>query len=85
MLFLPVEQYQEGTFRGAWRMTVNSSPDNPLFVELAVRLSDGNFESKVTVPVTATQEQRQKFVQSWFAMLQAALEIAKPKEEEVKP
>ena len=49
-----------------------------IFVELSVKLSTGDFESRVNVPVTATQEQREKFVQAWFGMLKQALEMCKP-------
>jgi hypothetical protein len=48
------------------------------FVELSVKLSTGQFESRVNVPITATAGQRKKFVETWFALLQQALDIAKP-------
>jgi hypothetical protein len=45
-------------------------------LELAVRLSDGTFETKVSVPTTATKEQRQQFVATWFDMIRQALSIS---------
>ena len=54
--------------------------ENVTFVELSVRLSTGDFESRVNVPITATSDQREKFVRAWFALLKQALEIAKPNE-----
>lgn len=52
--------------------------DEVTFVELSVKLSTGQFESRVNVPISATEEQRKKFVEAWFALLKQALEIAKP-------
>lgn len=55
----------------------HESINGPLFVELSVKLSSGEFESRVNIPVSATTEQRDKFMQAWFDLLRQALEIAK--------
>ena len=55
-----------------------SGDEQVAFVELSVKLSTGQFESRVNVPITATEDQRKKFVEAWFALLQQALDIAKP-------
>jgi len=39
-----------------------SRESKPVFVELSVKLSAGEFESQVSVPTGASEEQRKKFV-----------------------
>lgn len=39
------------------------------FIELSVRVSDGSFEGRLTVPVDSTNEQRVGFAKMWIDML----------------
>lgn len=45
------------------------------FIELSVRVSDGSFESRLTVPVNSTTEQRNGFAKMWIEMLANAVKI----------
>jgi hypothetical protein len=44
-------------------------------IELSVRLTDGSFESKITLPLNATEQARTAFVQQWYELQKAALKV----------
>jgi len=47
-------------------------------IVLSVKLTDDSFDTNITMPVDATAEQRKKFIESWFALMDSALQMAKP-------
>ena len=40
---------------------------------LSVKLSDGSFDTEVSLPVSANKEQREKVVEAWFNLIHQAL------------
>ncbi len=50
-------------------------PPGPLTMELAIRLSDGSFETKVIVPLDATTEERNSAIQRWLALAGQAVAL----------
>lgn len=45
------------------------------FIELIVRVSDGSFESRLTVPVSAPKEQHASFARMWIDALGQAVKL----------
>ena len=43
---------------------------------LSVGLSDGSFESRVSLPITAADDQRQEVIKAWFDLMDKALRLA---------
>lgn len=50
-------------------------------IVLSVKLTDDSFDTNITMPVDATPDQRAEFIKSWFALMDAALKMAKPVQE----
>lgn len=50
-------------------------PTGPLTMELAIRLSDGSFETKVIVPLDATAAQRAAAIERWLALAGQAVAL----------
>jgi hypothetical protein len=44
-------------------------------IELRVRLTDGTFDSCITVTIKATGEARNAFIRQWLSLMNAALEL----------
>lgn len=57
------------------RTPIPAPPAGPLTMELAIRLSDGSFETKVIVPMDATAEQRNSAIQRWLALAGQAVAL----------
>jgi hypothetical protein len=51
-------------------------------VELSVRLVSGHFESSITVPLTATPEERKAFVDAWCGLMEAGIKVGSAKRTE---
>lgn len=49
------------------RVLPNDQSSGPLTIELAIRLSDGSFETKVVVPIDCDETTRNKSVDRWLA------------------
>ena len=47
--------------------------DKALTIELAIRLSDGSFETKVIVPLNCDAQTRDKAVQRWLKLAGEAM------------
>lgn len=47
----------------------------PRTIELAIRLSDGSFETKVIVPIDATDKERDSAIQRWLGLAAQALAL----------
>ena len=48
-------------------------PKSELSIELSIRVSDGSFESRWSLPVSATKEQRDAFANMWMDGMLLAL------------
>jgi len=46
-------------------------------IELSVKVTDGSFDARIALPITATQDEISKFVSSWLATLGTAVEMLK--------
>jgi hypothetical protein len=57
--------------------------DEPM-IELSVRITDGSYESRITMPADCTDEARKEFVRSWLAMQDSGLKViqSRPQEKE---
>lgn len=53
-------------------------------IELSVRLTNGFFESRITLPVASTSEQRLALTSAWLKLMEEALAICKVPTEEIK-
>lgn len=51
-------------------------------IQLIVRVTDGSFESSLTIPVDSTKEQRDKFAQMWVEAMREAFKMNLPQEKE---
>ena len=45
----------------------------PLQISLSVRVSDGSFETQLSFPIDATQDQRDWIVKSWLQAMEMAV------------
>jgi len=52
-------------------------------IELAVRLSDGSFDTSVKLPVDSSPENRDALVKAWFALIDQALTLVKDRQRPV--
>lgn len=50
------------------RKPLQPEPPGPLTAKLSISLSDGSFETFVTVPLTCSVEQRHKAVERWLRL-----------------
>lgn len=48
-------------------------PQEDVHVELSVRLTNGHFETKVSLPVQASDSAREEAIMAWFKFIEAAL------------
>lgn len=55
-------------------MKVPNPNPNPVSVTFSVRLSDGSYESSLSVPVGAPEPKWRPVVEAWLLMMQAALQ-----------
>ncbi len=46
-------------------------------LELVVRITDGSYESKITMPTDVTDESRMKFIAAWMNLQKEGLAILK--------
>ena len=46
-------------------------------VELSVRLTDDRFESKVVIPLDATDDERQDLVDAWIGLMDAGVKVGR--------
>ena len=46
---------------------------------LSVKLKSGGFESSLEVPVSATEDERDRFVMAWLKLMEAGLAVAQAK------
>lgn len=44
-------------------------------IVLSVSLSDGSFDTNITMPIDVTEEQRMNFVKSWLGLMDSALKM----------
>lgn len=51
--------------------------DNPPTLQMIVRVSDGSYESRLEMPVTATKEQIDNFAKMWIGALSQAVAITR--------
>lgn len=50
-------------------------PQQPIAVILSVRLSDGTFDSSVSVPISATNARKAAAVEQWLQTIQFGLSL----------
>jgi len=50
------------------------------FIDVSVRVSDGSFESRLSIPVASTKDQRSGLLEMWVGMLANACKISLPSE-----
>jgi hypothetical protein len=50
-------------------------PDQALTIELAIRLSDGSFDTKVIVPLDCDEAQRNRAIDRWMKLAGAAMAL----------
>jgi len=53
-------------------------------IELSVRLTNGAFESRITLPVGSTSEQRLALTMAWFKLMEEALAMCKVPVKEIE-
>lgn len=53
----------------------------PQMIELRVRLSDGTFDSTITLPTDADSERRTAAIAAWFQCIEQALRLCKARTE----
>lgn len=56
-------------------MSRTHTPPAPVAIIFSVRLSDGTFESQVSVPINAPQTERQTAVERWMEIMQFGLKL----------
>lgn len=52
--------------------------ERPLMIELSVKLSNGQFESTITLPITATEDEMGRLARAWLELMTSALKIGRP-------
>lgn len=57
------------------RRAAPDAPTQPLTIELAIRLSDGSFETKVVVPIDCDEETRNRSVDRWLKLAGQAMAL----------
>jgi hypothetical protein len=63
------------------RFSPQADPTPTVGIELSVRLTNGAFESRITLPVGSTPEQRLALTSAWFKLMEEALAMCKVPEE----
>lgn len=53
-------------------MAVNAEAEDDVLV-MSLRLKSGRFESSISVPLFASEEDKRRFVDSWLALMEAGL------------
>lgn len=61
-----------------------ADPTAATSIELSVRLTNGAFESRITMPVDSTSEQRLTLTSAWLKLMEEALAMCKVPEKEIK-
>ena len=57
------------------RRVATPEPEEPMTVILSVKLSDGSFNSSVSVPVNATKERKDAALDQWLKTIQFGLSL----------
>lgn len=48
---------------------------NQTMIQLSVKVTDGSYDSSISIPVAATKEQQDGAVNLWLSMMKQALEL----------
>jgi hypothetical protein len=61
---------------------IDKSPDGTaenVFLTVSMKLSNGHFESSISIPLQSTDEERKRFTDSWLTMMEAGLKCGSVK------